>query len=148
MRTKRACLIGTSGEGLLGVVLVRVREVDFGDLMFPDPCLEDFRVAIGAGAVGKPVVKDSVAAFFERGGMMPHGRVEQSELLLVVADVASPGGGLDHADESILGRGAEERVIGEELIAEDPNEAHRGNLKHPRAGESKNGLFRSEVGKE
>ena len=80
--------------------------------------------------------------------MMSHGRVEQGELLLVVADVASPGGGLDHADESILGRGAEERVIGEELIAEDPNEAHRGNLKHPRAGESKNGLFRSEVGKE
>jgi len=57
-------------------------------------------------------------------------------------------GGFDHADKPILGRGGKEGVIGQKLIAQDPDQAHEFILKQPTGFGSKNGLFRSKAGKE
>ena len=143
-----AQFFGERRQGLGGVVLVGVEKVDLGDLVLLDPTLEDFRIAILAGAVGEPPVKDPVAALFQEGRMVSHGGVEQGQLLLVVAKVSGPGGGFDHTHHGILGWRGEQGMLGKKLIAEDPDQTHRVSLSEPRASESKNGLFRREAEKE
>jgi hypothetical protein len=80
--------------------------------------------------------------------MVAHRCVKKGEFLLMVTQMAGPGGGLDHAHQPILGRGGKKRVIGQKLIAQDPDQAHGEILKQPAVFGSKNGLFRSEAGKE
>jgi len=66
----------------------------------------------------------------------------------VVAEVPGPGGGFDHAHQGILGWRGEQGMVGEKLIAEDPDQTHIFSLSKPRASGSKNGLFRREAAKE
>jgi hypothetical protein len=46
-----------------------------------------------------------------------HGGVEESQLLLVVAEVGSAGAGFDQPDEKIRGRGWEKWVRREKLVS-------------------------------
>jgi hypothetical protein len=64
-----------------------------------------------ARPVGEPAVEDAVTAHFQAGGVVAHGRVEKSQLLLVVMKVPGPGRGFDHAHASVFGRGGEKRVV-------------------------------------
>jgi hypothetical protein len=139
---------GEGGQGLGGVVLVGIEEMDLSDFVFLDPTLEDLRVAILASAVGEATVKDAVASLFQGGGVVTHGGIEKGELLLVVAKVSGPGGGFDHAHHGVLGGRGEQGMAGEKLIAENPDQAHNVILRRGSGGERKNGLFRREAGKE
>jgi hypothetical protein len=79
--------------------------------MFLDPGFEDFRVAMVARSLGETPVKNAVPFLFEVRGVVAHGRVEKSQLLLVVMKVPGPGCGFDHAHASVFGRGGEKRVV-------------------------------------
>lgn len=120
---------GQGRQGLGGVVLVRIKEVDFGDLMLLDPTRQDFRIAVLAGSVGEPPVEHAVAGFLEGGGVVPHRRIKEGELLLVVAEMRSPWRRLDHAHRRVAVGRLEQGVIGDELVSQDPDQAHEVSLR-------------------
>lgn len=55
---------------------------------------------------------------------MAHGGVEESEFLLVVLDMSAAGIRFDHSDKEIGGREGDEGVRWEELIPQNPDQAH------------------------
>ena len=57
-------LFGKGGQGLLGVVLVWIEQVDLFDFMFLDPAPENLGVAVGGRALGEATVKNTIAGFF------------------------------------------------------------------------------------
>ena len=59
---------------------------------------------------------------------MAHGGVEESKFLLVVLDVSATGIRFNHADKKIGGRRWDKRVSGEELIPQNPYQAHVSRL--------------------
>ena len=48
---------------------------------------------------------------------MAHGRVKESELLLVITEVSCAGGGFNHPDEEIRFGGGKEGVGWEKLVS-------------------------------
>jgi len=80
--------------------------------------------------------------------VVPHGCIEEGELLLVVAEMGSPGGRFDHAHGGVAIGRLEQGMIGDELVSQDPDQAHDLRLRYPVDSESKNGLFRRGSAKE
>jgi len=60
----------------------------------------------------------------------------------VVMEMARPRGRFNHSDKSVFRGTGEEGVIRKELIAKNPDQAHRISLKQSPVFGSKNGLFR------
>ena len=61
---------------------------------------------------------------------MAHGGEKESELLLVITEVSCAGGGFNHPDEMIRFGGSKERVGGQKLVAQNPDQSHPENLIH------------------
>jgi len=61
--------------------------------------------------------------------MVSHGRVEKGELLLVIAEMGSPGRRLDHAHGRVAVGRLEQGMIGDELVSQDPDQAHGVSLR-------------------
>jgi len=45
------------------------------------------------------VIEGAKLVFLQVGGVVPHGGIEKGELLLVVTEMRSTGGRLDHSDD-------------------------------------------------
>ena len=97
-----AQLLGKTGQGVLGVILVRIEQVNLPDLILLDPLPENLPVALRPGPVRQAAVKNAVPGLLQSGGVMTHGGIKQGELLLMVAEVLRPWGGLDQAYREIL----------------------------------------------
>ena len=72
---------------------------------------------------------------------MAHGGVEESEFLLVVLDMSAAGIRFDHSDKEIGGRGGDEGVRWEELIPQNPDQAHQGRLGEIGRGQVRENSF-------
>ena len=80
--------------------------------------------------------------------MVTHGGVQKGELLLMITKMTCSRGGLNHPDETILGRGGQQGMLGQKLIPQNPDQTHNLRLRELPVFGSKNGLFRRVVGKE
>ena len=79
-------LSGELREGLLGIVLVGIEQVDLGDFPFLDPAAEHLRVVVRARSVTEAVVEDPVSGLFQGRSVVAHGRIQKGEFLLVVTE--------------------------------------------------------------
>lgn len=124
------------GKGVKRVEFIRIKKVNFGEMMFFNPRSEDAAVICGRGRVSELVIKNSEFLFSQASGVVTHGRVKQGQLLLMVSKMGAARCGLNHADEQIGCGGDEERVGGEELVTKNPNEAHLLRVEQIGAGQA------------
>ena len=126
---RHAQFFGKGRQGLGGVVLVGIKQVDLGDLVFLNPALQDFRIAVGRDPFREAAIENPIPALFKGSGMVSHCRIEEGQLLLVVAEMRSPGCRLDHAHGRVAVGRLEQGVIGDELVSQDPDQAHEVSLR-------------------
>jgi hypothetical protein len=92
-------LLGKSRKGVKHLVLVGIEKMDFSDLMFLNPVCKDGGVVGAEWGIGQSVIESTELLFLQVGGVVAHGGVKKGELLLVVTEMRSTGGRLDHSDD-------------------------------------------------
>ena len=82
------------------------------------------------------MIEGAKLVILQVGGVVAHCGVKKGELLLVVAEMGSTGGGLDHSDEQVGGWGAKKGMIRKKLVPENPDQPHHLKLGEIREGQA------------